>query len=318
MCDLLNDVYIYPIFCVVWLKHVIHHKKRMVREIMGNKNLKNKKYVLPILWLIEGMLVGFGAILPGVSGGTLCVAFGMYRPIIETISDIRNGLRKYGVMLVFFVLGAAFGFVGLSGLAAWLLEKNTVMITCLFIGFVFGTLPALWKDAGAQGRTSHSFVGMCVAFVVMVILLATLNNGDYVTVAPGLFGFALCGILWGLSFIVPGLSSSTLLLFFGLYQPMLEGIASFDFAVILPLAAGMIVCVLALTKVVQSAYEKNYALISHCIIGIVTATTVMVFPFFEVSSEIFANCLAAIVIGIFVSLVLTKFCDSIQNSQSVR
>ena len=36
-----------------------------------------------LLLLFKGMLVGFGAILPGVSGGTLCAAFGMYEPVMN-------------------------------------------------------------------------------------------------------------------------------------------------------------------------------------------------------------------------------------------
>ena len=85
---------------------------------------KKKNFFMWIIWLLEGIFVGFGAILPGVSGGTLCVAFGMYRPLIETISHIKTGLKKYWLMLGFFMLGIAVGFVGLSGLASMLLEKK--------------------------------------------------------------------------------------------------------------------------------------------------------------------------------------------------
>lgn len=45
------------------------------------------------MWLLEGVVVGFGAILPGISGGTLCVAFGMYRPLIETLSSLKTGIK---------------------------------------------------------------------------------------------------------------------------------------------------------------------------------------------------------------------------------
>jgi len=98
----------------------------------------NKSFILWLIWLFEGIFVGFGAILPGISGGTLCVAFGMYRPLIETISHPKTGLKKYWLMLGFFMLGIAVGFVGLSGVAAILLEKNTILVTCAFAGFIAG------------------------------------------------------------------------------------------------------------------------------------------------------------------------------------
>ncbi len=46
------------------------------------------------LLLVKGIIVGFGAIMPGISGGTLCVAFGMYKPLIEVFSKPRERLEK--------------------------------------------------------------------------------------------------------------------------------------------------------------------------------------------------------------------------------
>lgn len=91
------------------------------------------RFLLWLVWFLEGVVVGFGAILPGISGGTLCVAFGMYRPIIETLSRIYDGLKKYGVMLGIFIAGAGTGFVGLSGLASWM--ATTIMIFPSSVGF---------------------------------------------------------------------------------------------------------------------------------------------------------------------------------------
>lgn len=71
-----------------------------------------------LLWFLEGIIVGFGAIMPGLSGGTLCVAFGMYLPLIWVISHPKENIIKYGKMLAVFGMGAAVGFLGLSGFAS--------------------------------------------------------------------------------------------------------------------------------------------------------------------------------------------------------
>lgn len=259
-----------------------------------------------ILWILKGILVGFGAILPGISGGTLCVTFGMYRPLIDTLTHPLAGLKKYWVAMVPFVLGVAVGFVGLSGLAAWTLEKDTILVTCAFIGFIIGTFPELWEDAGTQGRGKSSFLAMGIGFVLMVAALTLLKTKTSVTIAPGLFGFFFCGLLWGLSFIVPGLSSSSLLLFFGLYQPMLAGISTFDFSVLLPLGVGMLLCVLLLSKLVERTYQKHYAIASHALLGIVAATTVMLLPEWTGFNLSLLWNLIAIVAGALISYAFTR------------
>lgn len=273
----------------------------------------NKSFILWLIWLFEGIFVGFGAILPGISGGTLCVAFGMYRPLIETISHPKTGLKKYWLMLGFFMLGIAVGFVGLSGVAAILLEKNTILVTCAFAGFIAGTFPDLWQDAGSQGRNKFSIISLIVGFVAMIGILLLFKTKISVDVAPGIWGYLLCGLLWGFSFIIPGLSSSSLLLFFGLYQPMLEGISGLDFKVLIPMGIGMAACVLLLSKVMGLAYKKFFSTISHAVIGIVAATTVMILPAWNCNLQQGLIRVLFIVCGAAVSYLFTCLCNKLKE-----
>ena len=94
--------------------------------------------------ITKGTLVGFGAIMPGISGGTLCAAFGMYKPLLGLLSSPRKTIRDNGLDILAFLTGISFGFVGLSGLASWLMEKNSKILICVFIGLIIGTIPELW------------------------------------------------------------------------------------------------------------------------------------------------------------------------------
>ena len=275
-----------------------------------------KKQLMFLLWLLEGIVVGFGAILPGVSGGTLCVAFGMYRPIIDTLAHVRSGIRKHGLMLLTFFAGVLVGFVALSGLAAWLLAKDTALVTCVFIGFIIGTFPELWQDAGAQGRTGRGIFAMVLGFAAMAVLLGALKTTVAITVAPGMAGFLLCGVLWGLSFIVPGLSSSSLLLFFGLYQPMLAGIAAFDLTVLLPLGVGMALCVLLLSRIIERTYQKHFSIVSHGILGIVAATALMILPKWDGSVQMLMINLLAILFGCVLSYGFSRLCRNVKDQHT--
>lgn len=283
---------------------------------MNTETHRKNKFLLCLVWLLQGIVVGFGAILPGISGGTLCVAFGMYRPLIEMLSSVKTGIKNHGIKLGVFLLGIAVGFVGLSGIASMLLEKNTALMTCAFIGFIIGTFPELWEDAGTEGRGTSSYVSLAVCFAAMIGVLALFKTTLSITVTPGLFGYLLCGLLWGLSFIVPGLSSSSLLLFFGLYQPMLEGISGLDMRVLIPMGIGMLACILLLSRAVGFAYKARYSIVSHGVLGIVAATAVMILPVQVGSWSQALMQVLFIVIGAVISFGLSRACNKIAQSNT--
>lgn len=270
--------------------------------------MKNLRVLQGILWVLEGIIVGFGAIMPGISGGTLCVAFGMYKPLMGVLSTPRKALKTYWRMLLPFVLGCAVGFVGLSGLASMLMEANSTVLVCLFIGLILGTVPGMWRDAGKTRRTAGSFLALGLGFALMLGVLILLKQNSLVTIEPGIWSFLFCGILWGISFVVPGLSSSTLLLFFGLYQPMLEGISRLSLPVILPLAAGMALVILTLPKGVNFLFHRYDSVCSYAILGVVLATLVMIFPPFPAQGLGRLSYIGCIAIGAVASYFLERLC----------
>jgi len=277
---------------------------------MEKKKLPIIKY---LLWIVQGFIVGIGAILPGVSGGTLCYAFGIYDQLIEVLSSPVKGIKKHWLMLLFVGVGGATGFVGFAGVTNWLLNLNEAVVLCVFAGLIFGTLPDIWKDAGEKGRGKGSIISMIVSFFAISALFFLFKNVWAVTIQPGFAGWLVCGLLWGLSFIVPGFSSSTLLLFFGIYEKMSEGISTLDLGVLLPLGAAMLVTLLLLSRVMKKIFEKFHSIASHCVLGFVTATTLMILPSFKTTAGNIAVYLLSIVIGGVASFFFTKLCNRIKE-----
>ena len=64
-----------------------------------------------VLHLLQGAMIGIGAVLPGISGGVLSVVFGIYEPIMAFLSNPREALSQYGRLLLPVLLGAAGGFL---------------------------------------------------------------------------------------------------------------------------------------------------------------------------------------------------------------
>ncbi len=276
--------------------------------------MKKNKILQIILWIAQGLLVGVGAILPGVSGGTLCYVFGIYDPILETLTNPLKGIKKYWFMLMFVGVGGVLGFVGFAGVTNWLLGLNEGVVLCVFVGLIAGTLPDLWKDAGKQGRGRASVISMIVSFVAISAVFFVFKNVWHVTIQPGLVGWLLCGLLWGLSFIVPGFSSSTLLLFFGIYEKMSEGISHLDLGVLIPLGIAMLATLLLFSQLMKLVFEKFNSIVSHCVLGFVVATTLMILPSFETSLVNIIVYIVCVICGFVASFLLSKLFDKIRVS----
>ena len=113
------------------------------------------------------------------------------------------------------------------------------------------------------------------------------------------------------SLIVPGLSSSSVLLYMGLYEPMTAGIASLDFSVILPLLLGLAITVAALARLVNTLYEKHYAVVSRLILGFVIASSLKIVPVRFESAGTLVLALVCFAVG----FALARFMDVAKNKQ---
>ena len=72
--------------------------------------MKNSRIKNGILRIVQGIIIGAGAILPGISGGVLAVVFGIYRPAMELLTHPRRALQRYWRMLLAVGIGWAIGF----------------------------------------------------------------------------------------------------------------------------------------------------------------------------------------------------------------
>ena len=270
----------------------------------------NKPSKVPVVRLVmrvlQGALIGLGAVLPGISGGVLCVIFGIYKPIMELLSNPVRNFKTHVPRLLPVIIGAGIGFLGIANLLSFFLDAYPDQSVCLFVGLIAGMLPSLFREAGEQGRTKGSFVSLAVAFVLVLSLLYTLNYVLSVTIQPNFGWYLFCGFCVALSVIAPGMSFSTLLMPLGLYTPFVEGLGHLDLSVLLPGGLGGLVTIICLAKAVDALFTRFYSCAFHAIIGIVIAATLVIIPFGSFATALVPNlvCMAA---GVVIALALDQF-----------
>ena len=267
-----------------------------------------------VLRVLQGVLIGVGAVLPGISGGVLCVVFGIYKPVMELLSNPLRNFKTHVPKLLPVIVGMGVGFLGVAKILAFFLETYPDPSVCLFIGLIVGMLPSLFREAGEQGRPKGSWVSMGVAFVFILALLISLNLFS-VSIAPNFGWYLFCGFCLALSVIAPGMSFSTLLMPLGMYTPFVDGLGNLNFSVIVPAGIGAVITVICLAKAVDALFDRFYPYAFHAIIGIVIAATIMIVPFgsFAVSVGAAAVNIVCLAVGVIAALALDKFNSSVEK-----
>lgn len=274
------------------------------KRLEGNDGSPIKRLALKLLC---GILIGVGAVLPGVSGGVLCVIFGIYPVVMDFISHPFANLKSKLKILMPYMVGIFIGFWGVSKMLEMLLTRFEAPCTCLFIGLVAGMLPSLFVSVGEGKSRVLSYLGLVFSCIVVLGILISLRAMS-VEITPSFLWYIVCGCALAFSIIVPGMSFSTLLMPLGLYTPFVQGIGDFDLMVILPAGVGALATFIAFSRLISVLFDKHYSVAQNIVVGIVIAATAVIIPFESFGVSILsavANilCLAA---GIALARLLSR------------
>lgn len=291
-------------------EEIIIEEKDNSSEVRKEEKEKKEKSLISklIMDFIAGVAVGAGAILPGFSGGVLCVVLGMYPMVMELFSHPFKALRRNFFDYLLIGIGWAIGFFAVSNLIKVAYGSFETYTIWTFIGMIFGNVPSLYKEAGKKGRNKSSFISMGIAFVIMFISLLTVALLPNVNITPNLGWFIFSGVMWGLSIIIPGLTSSSIMMSLGIYEPFNTGLATFDLSVIIPWVVGMIATAALLARVIEKIFKKHYSEAFHAVVGIVLASTLMIFPIFREYSalDVFIS-VTCVLVGFALAFLLSNF-----------
>ena len=231
-----------------------------------------------IFRFVKGIFIGSGFILPGISGGTLAAVFGVYERIITFLAHLNRNFKSNLLYMIPLGLGGITGVFLFSIAISFFLGNYETQILWLFIGCILGTLPALWKQAGEKGRTGIHIVALSISFLFSLTFMIYGERLFGGNMPQNFFTWLFAGSLIGLSALIPGLSSSNLLLYMGMFKDMTDGIKDGNLSVIIPILIGAALAVILFSKLMDLFFRKAHSGLFHIIVGIVGASTLMIIP----------------------------------------
>ena len=247
--------------------------------------------------LLGGALMGLANLVPGISGGTMLLAAGIYPRFIQALADLSGlRLRKDSFIVL--------GLVGVAAAVAILLGAGPVKdaviehrwaMYSLFIGLTLGGVPVLWQMA----RPARNAFWVCmVAGLIVMAGLAWLqidgaSSGGSREGIPMMF---IAGVAGASAMILPGVSGGYLLLVLGVYVPVLSAIDALKEAlkvndlasasdpilgVVLPVGVGVAIGVLVISNLIKVVLERYEQPTLGALMGLLVGAVFGLWPFQE-------------------------------------
>ena len=265
----------------------------------------------PLLFLyriLQGALIGGGAILPGVSGGVLAVVFGIYRPMMAFLSRPLATFKSQWKLFVPVILGVGLGFWGFAKLVDWLFSGDSPYPLALFIGLILGTLPQLYRAAQkpqdgialTDNEKRNNRLALVISFFALLAFLFVISRQTSAqSLEPTLPWSLLSGLIWGFSLVVPGLSSSSILLFIGIYTKLMAGVKDLNLGIVIPLLLGIAIVAFVFARFVDRLFDRRHGVASNAVVGLVAASTlaIVLFPPPEFTITSFSQGLISLLVA---------------------
>lgn len=278
-----------------------------------------------------GIILGVANVIPGVSGGTMAVVFGIYNRLIDLISlNVKKIFSQWKFILP---LGAGLvtGVLLFSKIITFLFNKFPIQTNWFFIGIILGSIPMIfthWLNAKKhpplpnqtepteQATKSKkipisSIICCAISLAIMILMVIFKSEKPETQITPGFSLYNAIVMFVGLAIaaiamIIPGISGSFIMLALGIYSTVIGAIDSFNIYLLIPGALGAIAGLLCGAKLVRILMSKIPSQTYGIIFGLILGSVFVIFPTAGYSPLIVLTSIVCAAAGFLVSFLFSK------------
>lgn len=247
-----------------------------------------------------GIIIGFANVIPGVSGGTAMVVFGVYERIILFLTDIRHRLKEDWKFFLPIGVGMAISILFFGSVMDVLLQKHEALTQTFFIGVIVFSVPMIFREAFAGKRDRSKDLLCVVIFLVVVALMVVMaviktdtdqqkavieagveqgevavSGGSWLLEAIKMVG---CGALGCATMIIPGISGSLVMVIIGVYGEIMAALHTLNLAVLVPFAIGCLLGLFFCAELIRFLLKRYPRQTYSAILGFVVGSVFPIFP----------------------------------------
>lgn len=257
--------------------------------------------------LIKGIFIGSGAILPGISSGVLCVVMGIYENILDRILNFFKSPIENFKFFFPYVIGGAIG-VFLVGKLLLFLFENYYIATCLsFTGLILGSIPSIMKQCSKDIPNKFTHWLLLILSLSFSIYLIAIEHsiGNVLNTTFSTADLVISGFFMSAGVVIPGVSSSVILMIMGIYDTYLSAIANLNFIILIPMGIGLFFGGYLFLKLINMLFKYFKSYTYYAIIGFTIGSIFILIPGFHFNLETAIGILL-FVLCFFISSKLEK------------
>lgn len=255
----------------------------------------------------KGVFIGIGAIIPGVSSGVICVILGIYEKLLDAVLNIFKSFRNNIRFLFPISLGICLGMVLFGNVLNYLFYAYPIQISFTFIGLVLGSIPALIKETEKKEKYKLKYVWYMIVSMLIGLGMVVLED-KIITTSGTEFSFCyliFAGMCMSIGIVVPGVSSTVILMILGVYSAYLTSVAAMYLPILFPIGIGLLLGSIICMKIVKHLLDNFYMQTFYSIIGFTIGSVFVLYPgiSFDLTGLISALCF---LLGWFISNIFEK------------
>ena len=237
----------------------------------------------------SGVCMGTADLIPGVSGGTMAVACGIYREFLAAITSVNleaaGALLRGRIARTLTVVHWRFIVCLGSGMAVALIVMGKIFklpellttdpkpVYAVFFGLVLASVWVLAKRVERWGLSGTISILLGTVFGFIVVTLVPVQTPD-----NPLFIF-FCGVIAISAMILPGISGSFILLVLGKYEHVISAVLTLDLSVVVPFALGCIVGIAAFSRVLGYLLDRFHSIMVAGLTGLLVGSLIRIWPY---------------------------------------
>lgn len=231
-------------------------------------------YMSNVILVIKGLIIGFAKVMPGVSGAILAISMGVYDKGINAITRFFDNIKENTKFLFFIGIGIIIAIILGSNIVYFLLNNYYVITMLFFMGLIFGSTP---KIISKVDKTIKGYIISLVMFIIITLLTnININNNN---ISNSIFIYLISGLIDAFGMVVPGISSTALLMVIGTYNNIIYSLSNVgniinNLNILIPYGIGIFIGIIITSIVINYLFNKYDKLTFSFILGVILSTLV--------------------------------------------